>query len=255
MRRRWIPALLAELGSAAVLGVLIAGSDLQDRAVVFAALNQPAIVWCSAAFGVRFVFDRAARDVARYDADTGRAIVAEAGTQARDRSARERREDLEQGVVPFLRRVAGTATDATAWPVLSRGALVLERQLRDDLRARELLDDAVRTALREARARGCTVDVVDDRGPGGGEDPEFVAAVRAVLAPVLRACCGARITFRLTPGGRHATLSLDGSAADADAVAASLAAAERPGTPLAVETDVHTLDGAGSLWADLRVRR
>ncbi|WP_328292470.1 hypothetical protein OG218_06925 [Kineococcus sp. NBC_00420] len=255
MRRQWLPGLIAELASAAVLGVLVAGSDLPDRAVVFAALNQPAIVWFTASVGVRFVFDRTARDVARYDADTGRAIAAQASTQARDASARARREDLEHGVVPLLRRVAMTRPGAPTWSLLSRGALVLERQLRDDLRARELLDDTVRAGLREARARGCTVDVVDDRGTGVEDRPEFVAAVRAVLAPALRVCTDARVTLRLTPGGRHATLSVDGSAADADAVATSLRAAELRGTPLTVETEVDLLDGAGSLWADLRPPR
>jgi hypothetical protein len=251
MRRRWVPALGAELGSAAVLGFLVAGSDLPHRAVVFAALNQPAIVWFTAAVGVRFVFDRTARDVARYDADTGRAVAAEVSTQARARSARERREDLEQGAVPLLRRVAATGPDAPTWPVLSRAALALERQVRDDLRARELLDDTVRTALRVARARGCAVDVVDDRGSttGGGA---FVGELRAVLAPVLDACGTAQVTVRLPPGGGWATLSVDGSRAETEAVAAVLHRARSHGPALEVRDDLHVEGTTGSLWVELR---
>lgn len=251
MRRKWLPALGAELGSALVLGVLVAGSDLPHRAVVFAALNQPAIVWFTATLGVRFVFDRTARDVARYDADTGRAVAAEASTQARARSARERRGDLEQGAVPLLRRVAATAPDAVTWPILSRAALALERQLRDDLRARELLDDTVRTALREARARGCTVDVVDDRGETSGGQG-FVGDLRGLLAPVLNACGTAQVMVRLAPGGRLATLSLDGPRAEADAVVTTLHRARLLGAPLDVQDDLQVEGSTGSLWVEFR---
>lgn len=105
MRRHRLPALAAELASAAVLGGCLLASDLPNRAVAFAALNQPALVWFSAALGVRWLFDRTARDVARFEADAGRAVAARAVTEAREVSARQRREDLEHSVVPLLRRV------------------------------------------------------------------------------------------------------------------------------------------------------
>ncbi|WP_432515172.1 hypothetical protein, partial [Kineococcus sp. SYSU DK001] len=251
MRRRPLAGLLAEVASAAVLGVLVAGSDLPHRAVAFAALNQPALVWFTAAVGVRFLFDRTARDVARFEADAGRAVAARAGTEAREASARQRRDDLEHSTVPLLRRVALSDPDSPAWPLLSRAALTLERRLRDDLRARDLLDDRVRTALRRARARGCEVDVVDDRGPGATVDG-FVQGLRTVLAPVLTACGGARVTLRLPPGGDVATLAVDGSAAEADAVAAALRMAHLRGVALEVATDLHVEGAFGSLWAELR---
>ncbi|PRY15226.1 hypothetical protein [Kineococcus rhizosphaerae] len=252
MRRRWLPALAAEIASAAVLGACLLASDLPHRGIAFAALNQPAIVWFSASLGVRLLFDRTARDVARFEADAGRAVAARAGAEARERSAAQRREDLEHSAAPLLRRVAVTGPDSPAWPLLSRAALTLERRLRDDLRARELLDDDVRAGLRAARDRGCEVDVVDDRGPGAAHDREFVAQLRAVLAPLLNACGTARVTFRLPPGGGWATVSVDGSAREADAVAAALRLAHLRGVDLRVETDLQTEGGAGSLWAELR---
>ena len=250
MRRRWVPALAAELGSAAVLGFLVAGSDLPHRVVVFAALNQPAIVWFTASVGVRFVFDRTARDVARYDADAGRAVAAGASTQARARSARQRRDDLEHGAVPLLRRVAAAAPDADDWAELSRAALALERQVRDDLRARDLLDDSVRTALREARARGAVVDVVDDRGTADGSD--LAGALRGVLGSVLAVCGTAQVTVRLPPGGRLATLSVDGSRAEAEAVSRVLQRARQDGLPLDVRDDLRVDAAAGSSWVEFR---
>ncbi|MEW1958475.1 hypothetical protein [Kineococcus sp. NPDC059986] len=258
VRRRPLVALGAELASAAVLGVCVAGSDLPNRAVVFAALNQPAIVWFSASLGVRLLFDRTARDVARYAADEGASVAGRAATEARGRSARQRREDLEHDVVPLLRRVALSDPGVPTWPTLSRAALTVERRLRDDLRARDLLDEDVRSALRRARDRGCEVDVVDDRrvaaGPTGDRLPAagFTAELRTLLAPVLDACGTARVTLRLPPQGQWATLSVDGSAREADAVAAALRMGHLRGVGVDVETDLHTEGGAGSLWAELR---
>lgn len=247
MRRRWVAGLAAELASAAVLGVFVLTSSLPNREVAFAALNQPAIVWFTAALGVRFLFDRTARDVARFEADESRAVVARASTQAREASARQRREDLEQDVVPLLRRVAADSPgDGLSWSGLSRAALAVERRVRDDLRARELVDDRVRTALRHARDRGAVVDVLNDRGTA--EDPRFVSHVRGVLAPVLQACGTARVTVRLPPGAM-ATIAVDGLAEDVAAVAAVLHAGSEG---LYVIVDVVSDEEDASLWADLR---
>ncbi|WP_432561107.1 hypothetical protein [Kineococcus sp. SYSU DK003] len=251
MRRHRLAALVAEGASALVLGACLLSSDLPDRDVDFAALNQPAIVWFTASLGVRLLFDRTARDVARFEADAGRSVAARAGAEARERSARQRRADLEHSVVPLLRRVVETRPDD--WPALSRSALAVERRLRDDLRARDLLDEVVRTALREARDRGCEVDVVDDRGPAQtGQD--FTAELRAVLAPVLTACGTARVTLRLPPGGRLATLSVDGSRREAESVADVLRAARHAGPRLDVTSDLQVDDLGGSLWVELRPR-
>lgn len=261
VRRRPVVALAAELASAAVIGACVLSSDLPNPAVAFAALNQPAIVWFTASVGVRLLFDRTARDVARYTVDEGLSVAGRAATEARGRSARQRREDLEHDVVPLLRRVALTGPGEPVWPTLSRAAVTVERRLRDDLRARELLDEDVRAALRRARDRGCEVDVVDDRrAPADSADvprtdgpaASFTAELRTVLAPVLDACGTARVTLRLPPQGRWATLSVDGTEREADAVAAALRLGHLRGVGLLVETDLHTEAGTGSLWAELR---
>ncbi|MEZ0490940.1 hypothetical protein AB2L28_01650 [Kineococcus sp. TBRC 1896] len=257
LRRRPLVALAAELAAAGVLAACVSSSDLPNRAVTFAALNQPALVWFTAGVGVRLLFDRTARDVARYAADEGASVAERAATVARSRSARQRREDLEHSVVPLLRRVALTDPGEPSWPTLSRAALTLERRLRDDLRARDLLDEDVRVALRRARERGCEVDVVDDRRrPAGGDDDaagtDFTAGLRRLLAPALDACGTARVTLRLPPQGRWATVSVDGTAQEADAVAAALRTGHLRGAGLVVETDLRTGDGIGSLWAEVR---
>ncbi|WP_432572114.1 hypothetical protein [Kineococcus sp. SYSU DK005] len=248
-RHRWA-ALAAELASAAVVAALVLRAGGADPWVRIAALNQPALLWFSASVGVRALFDRTAREVRRYEEEAARAAAATAATAARAASARQRRADLDLAAVPLLRLVAAAeASDEAGWARLPRTAVGVERRLRDDLRARALLDEEVRRGLREARARGCTVDVVDDRAVrAGGADEAFLAAVRRVFAAVLPACAEGAVTLRLPPDGRAATLAVEAAPATAAAVAAAVAA----GSPqeLAAEVDV----AGGSLWVELRPR-
>ncbi|WP_373695022.1 hypothetical protein, partial [Kineococcus terrestris] len=201
VRRRWRAALAGELGLAAVVTVCVLPADPPGTdAVTIAALCQPAIMWCAATAGVRHLFDRAERDVARYEERAGVAVAEAAAAAARDTSARQRRAELQHDVVPLLRRVAqsrpggpatggggedagGTGAD---WPALARECAALERQLRDDLHARALLDGPLRALLRAAREAGAVVEVVDDRREAAAAGTaDLVAAVRTVLAAAL----------------------------------------------------------------------
>ncbi|WP_432491893.1 hypothetical protein [Kineococcus gypseus] len=248
VRRRRGPALAAELASAALVTAVVLRAGASDPWVRIAALNQPALLWFSASVGVRVLLDRTAREVQRYEAQAARAAAATAATAARADSARQRRADLDEGALPLLRKVAvAGAHDEAGWAQLPRAAVGVERRLRDDLRARALLDEEVRARLRAARARGCTVDVVDDRAARGG-DERFLAGVRRVLAAVLPLCADGTATLRLPPHGRVATLAVEASPATTAAVAWALGA--RLPAQLAVDVDVDEV--GGSLWAELR---
>jgi len=250
VRRRPLAALAAELGGAAVIAgcVLADGRDsgAAPDLVTILALNQPATLWLPAALGIRAVFDRTSRAVARYTADTGTAVAERAAADARAASARSRRADLEVTVVPLLERVAhGTPAGPTAaWPELARRARGLERQLRDDLGARAVLDAPLRAAVRGARSRGSTVEVVDDRRHP--DDEGLLTAVRPVLAGVLQACRGAAVTARLDPAGRVVTVAVEGGPSEVAEVAGALRGAARD---VGVHADVDL--EPGSLWAEL----
>ena len=246
MRRRRGAALAGELGSLAVIAGCVLAADADRAAVTIAALDQPALLWLSASLGVRALYDRTAREVSRYAADTRTAVAEAAAARARLQGARARREDLDLRTVPLLQRIAGAGPADPGWPELAREAAGAERQLRDDLHARALLDPAVRRALRAARARGCTVDVFDDRRRSDGEDAGFLAGVRTALAAVLPVCGRAHVTFRLPPAGRHATVSVDGTPAEADAAGRALERAR----PAGLVADLDVVEG--SLWAELR---
>jgi len=250
VRRRPLAALAAELGGAAVIAgcVLADGRDsgAAPDLVTILALNQPATLWLPAALGIRAVFDRTSRAVARYTADTGTAVAERAAADARAASARSRRADLEVTVVPLLERVAhGTPVGPTAaWPELARRARGLERQLRDDLGARAVLDAPLRAAVRGARSRGSTVEVVDDRRHP--DDEGLLTAVRPVLAGLLQACRGAAVTARLDPAGRVVTVAVEGGPSEVAEVAGALRGAARD---VGVHADVDL--EPGSLWAEL----
>ncbi|NAZ84076.1 hypothetical protein GTR02_19910 [Kineococcus sp. R8] len=280
VRRRPLAGVAAELGGAAVIvGCVLADGAARGTSpdlVTILALNQPATLWLPAALGIRAVFDRTSREVARYEADAGTSVAAGAAAEARAASARTRRADLEVTAVPLLERVAASASPetapttttptrttpttttavgtpvatpvgarraATGWDELARRARVLERQLRDDLGARAVLDAPLRAAVRGARARGSVVEVVDDRRHPA--ETGLVADVRPALAAALDACRGASVTARLGPEGDVVTLAVDGSVTEVREVAAALERAAGVGVGVAVDLE------PGSLWAEL----
>ncbi|WP_432484217.1 hypothetical protein [Kineococcus esterisolvens] len=250
VRRHWPAALAAELASATLITGAVLAAGVPDPWAWITALDQPALLWFSASVGARVLFDRTGREVERYEAAAARAAAEEAAAAARARSAAQRRADLDLWAVPLLRRVAAAdPADDAGWAQLPRAALGVGRGLRDDLRARALLDEEVRTRLRAARARGCSVDVVDDRAVRG-DDEGFLAGVRRVLAAVLPACADGTVTLRLPPEGRVATLAVEATPATTSAVAWALGA--RLPAHLAVDVDVDAV--GGSLWAQLRTR-
>ncbi|NIZ91294.1 hypothetical protein F1544_09805, partial [Kineosporiaceae bacterium B12] len=126
VRRRPLAALAAELGGAAVIAGCVLAQDGPPGGspdlVTILALNQPATLWLPAALGIRAVFDRTSREVARLEADAGTSVAERAAAEARAASARSRRADLEAGTVPLLERVAvsAPAAPATAWAELAR---------------------------------------------------------------------------------------------------------------------------------------
>ncbi|WP_432548691.1 hypothetical protein [Kineococcus sp. SYSU DK004] len=305
VRRRWRAALAGEVGLAAVVTACVLPADPPGTdAVTIAALCQPAIMWCAATAGVRHLFDRAERDVARYEERAGVAVAEAAAAAARDTSARQRRAELQHDVVPLLRRIAqsrpgGPATDGASaaaggsaasgasaaagasaasggsgvgWAVLARECAALERQLRDDLHARALLDGPLRARLRAAREAGASVDVVDDRreAAGSGAAEDLAAGVRALLAVALAPAAAARggpgggrwqVTARLAPGGRTATLAVEGPQGPVHDLAARLRRADVDGVDVRVDVvgvpDERARDGApprASLWAELGLR-
>lgn len=100
-------------------------------------------------------------------------------------------------VLPTLRLITTRRGQLSA---AERAALVLiEASLRDEIRGRELLDDGVRQAVREARSRGVEVLLLDEGGLDElGENRR--QELRAAVVEALRETREGRVTVRAKTG-------------------------------------------------------
>ena len=177
VRRRfvvgWLVVLVLVVASSAYLGLFVALS----LGLV------GSIMWVAVAHLLVMFWDRAVRDTERL-AGIQQAVSAwHATQQVRQKERRLRTQ--------FALAVAGPVLSRA---VASRGALndeerlqarLAEGRLRDELRGADLLNDAVRDAIEDARRHGAVVTVFDEGGLADVDEPRR-AAIRDELAQVLR---------------------------------------------------------------------
>lgn len=132
--------------------------------------------------------------------DAAAAAAADAGQEIR----RQRVSELAALAVPYLERIAsGVAlTDDDR-----REFQTVEAQLRDSVRGRSLAVPAIADAAREARDRGVTVNLLDDRGtplPSG----EAMSRLGDMVAEALRNTQSGSVTARMLPEGRDVAVTV-----------------------------------------------
>ncbi|MBF4161816.1 hypothetical protein [Nocardioides acrostichi] len=205
-------------------GVVVSLSDVAQASVA-------ALLWFLGSWGIRSVVqpaDRlASRLLGRAVASAGDQVVLGEWVAVREQRVRE----LEADVLPFLRSVSsGAVSPADA----ALQASLLSARLRDDLRARVLLDAGVREALVRARARGAVVRL----SASTPLDPGRAATGRAVALCVLGGSDVDDVTLRVTPD--RLTVAVEG--ADLEGIAEALPSL-LPGVSLT--------ERPGFVWADL----
>ena len=101
-----------------------------------------------------------------------------------------------------------------------RECLLLERAIRDEIRGRTLLNDAVRREVMAARRRGATVTLLDEGGLDELSATELDRVLNA-LAAAMRATTADTFVARTVPGASETAVTLVGlnSAGDSDASA------------------------------------
>lgn len=177
VRRRFVIGWLVVL-------VLVATSSVYLGVFVALSLGLVgSLVWVAIAHLLVIFWDRAVRDTERL-AGIQQAVSAwHATQQVRQKERRLRTQ--------FALAVAGPVLSRT---VASRGALseeerlqarLAEGRLRDELRGADLLNDAVRDAIEDARRRGAVVTVFDEGGLDDVDEGRR-AMIRDELARVLR---------------------------------------------------------------------
>ncbi|MCK2037321.1 hypothetical protein KZC51_14405 [Microbacterium sp. SSW1-49] len=177
------------------------------------------IMWVVVAQLLVLFWDKAIRDTARL-AEIQQAVSAWHATQlVRQRERRLRTQFALAVAGPVLSRVVASRGSLTADERLE--ARLAEGRLRDELRGADLLNDAVRDAIEDARRRGVIVTVFDEGGLDGiAEDRR--AEIRDELAVVLRTAQAGRLIIRSSNDPRVAVTVVgrasSGSSRDDDAV-------------------------------------
>ncbi|MEV7621338.1 hypothetical protein AB0N59_14500 [Microbacterium sp. NPDC089321] len=176
------------------------------------------ITWVVVAQLLVFFWDRAVRDTERL-ADVQRAVSAWHATQlVRQRERRVRAQRALAVAGPVLSRTIAVRGQLSEDERLQ--ARLAEGTLRDELRGGDLMSEAVREAITDARRAGATVTVFDEGGLEG-IDEERLDEIRAELAGVLARARSNRLIIR---AGRDETNAVTvvgrtaGGATDDDAV-------------------------------------
>lgn len=177
VRRRFV------IGWSIVIVLVIASSVALGHLVALSLGLVGSVMWVAVAHLLVMFWDRAVRDTERL-AGIQQAVSAwHATQQVRQKERRMRTQFALDVAGPILSRA-----------VAARGALdederlearLAEGRLRDELRGADLLNDAVRDAIEDARRRGAVVTVFDEGGLDD-VDERRRAAIHDELAEVLR---------------------------------------------------------------------
>ena len=206
------------VGWAMLVTLIVAASAFMGIGSAFTLGLVGSITWVVVAQLLVLFWDRAVRDTERL-ADVQRAVSAWHATQlVRQRERRVRAQRALAVAGPVLSRTIASRGVLTEDERLQ--ARLAEGTLRDELRGGELMSDAVRDAITEARRAGATVTVFDEGGLEGIDETR-IDEIRAELAGVLARAHSNRLIIR---AGRDETNAVTvvgrtaGGATDDDAV-------------------------------------
>lgn len=158
--------------------------------------------------------------------DSQRFAVAERGAAewqaAQEAHLNERQFRLGQTTVmalPMLRTIQQSGGDLTA--AQRAECLHLEGAIRDEIRGRKLLNDAVREQVMLARRRGTTVTLLDEGGIDDLDDDELDRVLGA-LADALRRTNADKVIARTVPEGSDVAVTVVGLRSSDDGSASLL---------------------------------
>ncbi len=136
------------------------------------------IVWVAIAHMLTTALTTAARETRRYAQAEREAAAWQAAQDAHLFEGRMRLAQTNRIAAPMLRRIADRGGDLTDGQ--RRECRMLEAAIRDEIRGRMLLTDAVRVEVQRARERGSIVTLLDE---GGIDDLDEPARDRVAVAP------------------------------------------------------------------------
>lgn len=165
------------------------------------------IVWVGIAHMLTSALSAAARETRRYAQAEREAAAWQAAQDAHLFEGRMRLAQTNRIAAPMLRRIADRGGALTE--VQRQECRMLEAAIRDEIRGRMLLTDAVRTEVQRARERGTIVTLLDE----GGIDDLDEASRDRVLSQLAEAVAGSmadRIIARTAAEGSPVAVTVVG---------------------------------------------
>jgi hypothetical protein len=150
-------------------------------------------IWVGVAHATTVAIVRASRDARLFERAEQRAAEWHAQEEAEFFERRVRLGQMNRVVEPMLRLIV--TSDGRLTEEERRECLHLEAAMRDEIRGRRLLDDAVRREALAARRRGVEVTLLDDGGIDD-LDREEHARVTAVIAKEIGETTADRVVVR-----------------------------------------------------------
>lgn len=222
-------------------GFLVAHTIVVEGPVaLFTAGAIGSVVWVAMGTAFSFVVagaTRSTREFVRAEQETAE------WQAAQDAHVHERQFRLEQTTRmarPMLERIIASCGDLTESERAE--CLNLEGAIRDEIRGRTLLSDAVRAEVMTLRRRGASVQLLDEGGLDD-LDPADLDRVHAELAAALGRTDGAdSVIVRTVPGGSDTAVTV---------VALRLDGAASESTALGADVDDDDEDDSVTLWLEI----
>lgn len=165
------------------------------------------VSWVAISHILSSALARASRDAARFAMAEREATDWQAAQEAHLYERQFRLGQTGSMAVPMLRIIERTRGELTEEQALE--CRYLEAAIRDEIRGRTLLDDAVRREVMRARRRGATVSLYDEGGLDDLPD-EARARVHAELAAALEGTAASRLIIRTAPADSEIAVTVVG---------------------------------------------
>lgn len=209
LRNRMGAAWLGVGGAAMVLGLLATFSTVPVRSLVASIVPVATVAGVSMCVAILRPTQRSLRllqEEAALRAAAEATLVAESGERLRQLAR------LDKAARPMLERIARGAELSAAEREQCR---LLEAELRDGLRAPQLVTDRLSAAARCARTRGVEVVLLDDGGFAAVSDRVRRQVIETAIRELDAAETGS-VTVRVLPVGRRIVATVLADTAEAD---------------------------------------
>ncbi|MEP6842967.1 MAG: hypothetical protein ABJA11_05565 [Pseudolysinimonas sp.] len=163
--------------------------------------------WVTVAAVIRSALTRAARDARRFTLAEREATTWHAAQEAHVMERQFRLGQTSEMAARMLGTIQLRKGDLS--PIEREESLNIEGAIRDEIRGRKLLNDAVRDEVMDARRRGTTITLLDEGGIDDLDDADL-DRVLGELANAIRGTTADRVIARTVPEGSDVAVTVVG---------------------------------------------